>query len=621
MNYRLLAVWLLIFAAATSALTSMPVPAVTTDGQGIVTAIEARMQPGTGGVFIDVEPFVSVETQNSARVAAQQAAKLAGVNLKEYDVFFKIVANTEVVDGPSGGHALALLAYAEFTGKKPRTDLTATGTIEPSGAIGQVGGILEKMQASQKSGIKLVLIPLGQGIQNGVDLPSYAENQWGMQVVESKNIEESIGYAFSATGSRINVTVRVEPPLSVYSVVNAQTQDVNTLKDLAQEQIQKMQANLQQIQPDTIIAHVLRQGLNTTNTLIENGYYYSAANEAFVTNIQAQAFTQSNLSKQDLLSRVDQLESQMNAYRFAEPTDLNLEWLAGAKLRWYWAKQRIEDIRERAALAENALVLSEDFAASQNWFDASQKMNQAAAALGGTRVNPETWRNYATKRVAQGNQTVGQNPLDSEAVFHLNTAQMALDQGDYLTATYDASFAIAFSKARGLIATRGELPLNPLLPERNGLEQFQDTVWGQLYFAHALYSVQEAERLDDVTHVVNAVKLRVLAEELQINRNQLLERQNDPAPTDAASNAPGDGSVQITVEPAGFSPNAFSGAVLVIVLVVLIGFLVAYTQKPHPLSKTERMDLLEQRLLEGKISESTYKKLNQKFGGKNKKKR
>ncbi|MBI4361117.1 hypothetical protein HY572_05085 [Candidatus Micrarchaeota archaeon] len=615
MNYRFLAALLLVLSTLASGLTSMAVPAVTTDGQGIVTTIEARVQPGSGGVFVDVEPFISVETQNSAKVAAQQAAQKAGVDLKKYDVFFKIIANTEVVDGPSGGHALALLAYAEFTGKKPRTDMTATGTIESTGAIGQVGGILEKVQASQKTGIKLVLIPLGQSIQNGVDLAQYAENQWSMQVVESKSFEESIEYTFTPNGERINVTPRLEPPLNLYSVADAQTSEVDTLKALAEDQVRKMQANLQAVQPDTIIAHVLRQGLNTSNTLISNGYYYSAANEAFITNIQAQAFGLSNLSKQDLLARVDQLENQMNAYRFAAPTNQNLEWLAGARLRWYWAQQRVQDIRERSALAENALSLTEDLAAAQNWFDAAKEMNQAATELGGSAVNPNAWKTYAETRVAQANQTVSQNPLDSESIFHLDTAQIALDQGDYLTASFDASFAIAFSKARGLIATRGELPLNPLLPKRDDLSQFQETAWGQLYYAHALYSVQEAERLDDVTHVVNAIKLKVLAEELQTNLNQLHVRENDSAPQDLPTSAP-DGSVQITVQNAGFTPNAFLGAVLVIVLVVLVGFLVAYTQKPQPLSKTQRIDLLEQRLLEGKISEKTYEKLNQKYGGK-----
>ncbi|MDP2718050.1 MAG: S16 family serine protease, partial [Candidatus Micrarchaeota archaeon] len=330
--------FLLLLLPTASALSSMYVPAVSTNGQGILTTIEASVQPGSGNVYVDVQPLISQETQQSARIAAEQAAKAAGGSVKEYDFFFKIRANTESVDGPSGGHALALLAYAEITGKKLRSDLTATGSIETDGSIGKVGGILEKVQAAHDQNVKLFLLPLGQGIQNGVDLGQYAESRWNMQIAETKNLAESINLAFTPTGSKVDVPVHLQSPLVLESVAGKVT-GVDVMKTLAEGQYVKLQGSLAQVPADSVMAQQLRQSINLTRQLLDNGYYYSAANEAFITKIQADAYTLSNASKEDLIGRISQLEKQMDAFVFTNPTRENLEWFAGAKLRFFWAKR------------------------------------------------------------------------------------------------------------------------------------------------------------------------------------------------------------------------------------------------------------------------------------------
>ena len=135
-------------AVFASALTTMYAPAVDANGQGMLTTIEARAIPGNGNVYIDIEPYISVDTQQSARTASRVAARLAGVDVSAYDLLYKVVANAEIIDGPSGGAVLTVLAYSEFTGRKPRQDLTITGTIEPDGSIGKISGVMEKAKAA-----------------------------------------------------------------------------------------------------------------------------------------------------------------------------------------------------------------------------------------------------------------------------------------------------------------------------------------------------------------------------------------------------------------------------------------------------------------------------------------
>ena len=42
------------------------------------------------------------------------------------------------------------------------TDITMTGTINPDGTVGPVGGIPEKIAGTAKAGYKRILIPAGQ---------------------------------------------------------------------------------------------------------------------------------------------------------------------------------------------------------------------------------------------------------------------------------------------------------------------------------------------------------------------------------------------------------------------------------------------------------------------------
>ncbi len=602
-----------IFSSFVAALSSMQVPAVDANGNGILTTIQADVRSGSGGVYIDVEPFISVETQNSAKVAAQQAAKLAGVDLGKFDVFYKVIANTEVVDGPSGGQALGLLAYAEFTKKKIRTDLTATGSIEADGSIGKVGGILEKVEASQAAGIRLVLLPLGQAVQSGVDLAQYAQARWGMQVVEVRNLNESVALAFTTTGSSVSAPSHPELALVLYNVVSLQSERVLPLKQLAAGQVKSLQQTLDTLNADSVIAQVVRQAINRSSQLLENGYYYSAANEAFLARIQADAYALSNVSKAGLIQRVQALESEMDAFRFTEPTDANLEWSAGARLRWFWAKERLSELKDRAAVSDRALPLLPDFAASQNWFLATKQLDASAKALGGKPVAMDTWKSYALQQIQASNRSVSANPVDSESIFHLKTAQSAYAAGDYLAATYDAAFASAFNEARLTLSDVKENQLTALLPKQETLSTYSQDAWAQLYYAHALYSAQSANASGDLLDVINAVKLQALSSTLAQVNGQLASRIGKPfEPVDVSSS----GGIQVTttVQPAGPSPWVYLGGAALIVAIILAAFVIVYSRRPKPLSKSDRIDLLEQGLLEGRISEKTYGTLSRKYG-------
>jgi len=195
--------------------------AVVSGGGGTLAEVWAEVHPGTGRVFITVNPQAELDTQESAEIAAHVAARLAGRPLILEDIAFTINAPTVIVGGPSAGAAMTVAAYGALTKRQPRTDVVVTGEIRPDGSIGPVGGLVEKLNACAEHGIKVFLIPRGEryvrvavpvtrraspapGVViiertvewRVVDLVELGREK-GVQVVEVGHIEEVLPYFFS----------------------------------------------------------------------------------------------------------------------------------------------------------------------------------------------------------------------------------------------------------------------------------------------------------------------------------------------------------------------------------------------------------------------------------------
>ncbi|HSF68209.1 MAG TPA: S16 family serine protease [Nitrospiraceae bacterium] len=65
-------------------------------------------------------------------------------------------------DGPSAGAAMAVGFIALFKGDRIQRGIALTGTIEPEGQIGPVGGIPDKIRAAAREGYRTILVPRGQ---------------------------------------------------------------------------------------------------------------------------------------------------------------------------------------------------------------------------------------------------------------------------------------------------------------------------------------------------------------------------------------------------------------------------------------------------------------------------
>lgn len=142
------------------------VPAVDEDGNGVALPLAVRKEAGNGEILIDINSLLFwFDTQQSIQTARDVAQNLTGVGTSETSLVYMINTNASLVGGPSAGAALAIATIAALENKALNNSVMITGTINPDGTIGQVGGILEKAKAAKLLGAKLFLVPDGQGTE------------------------------------------------------------------------------------------------------------------------------------------------------------------------------------------------------------------------------------------------------------------------------------------------------------------------------------------------------------------------------------------------------------------------------------------------------------------------
>ena len=102
-------------------------------------------------------------------------------------------------DGPSAGAAMAVGFIAMFKGDHIQRGIALTGTFEPGGQIGPVGGIPDKIRAAAREGYRTILVPRGQ-----IHDPRWNLNELGFQLNVMVKEVDTIDEAYLLmTGQRI----------------------------------------------------------------------------------------------------------------------------------------------------------------------------------------------------------------------------------------------------------------------------------------------------------------------------------------------------------------------------------------------------------------------------------
>lgn len=148
--------------------------------EGMVMKIYANVSPGSGRVFIATKPLIGIELQSSAELAFDVVSRILHFNKAGYDLYLVVEAEkqVDVVDGPSAGATIAALIAATILNANLNGSIVVTGTIEPDGAIGRVGGIAEKAVAAAQNGAKVFAVPRGQSKVSVITPVVYKPAPW-----------------------------------------------------------------------------------------------------------------------------------------------------------------------------------------------------------------------------------------------------------------------------------------------------------------------------------------------------------------------------------------------------------------------------------------------------------
>lgn len=130
---------------------------------GGTTEIRVRVEPNESGAPAVgvIEEFIEGtgnQWQSAAWMAAFNACAAAQVPLAAYE--FQVRSGGHI-DGPSAGMLITATMLALLTGAELLPDATMTGTINPDGSSGPVGGIHQKMEGAKERGLKRFGYPIG----------------------------------------------------------------------------------------------------------------------------------------------------------------------------------------------------------------------------------------------------------------------------------------------------------------------------------------------------------------------------------------------------------------------------------------------------------------------------
>ncbi len=181
--------------------------------EGSLATMTINIKEGGGHVYVDTWPLTKIDTQASARIAKQVACDTLYLDCSNYDFFYTIRSEAQIVGGPSGGAAMTVATLASLLDVEINNDILLTGTINLDGSIGQVSRVIEKAEVVAENG-DTFLVPYGQSVieieettkekagplvieektPKKINLKEYSKEHWNLTVKEIKTVQEAFKY-------------------------------------------------------------------------------------------------------------------------------------------------------------------------------------------------------------------------------------------------------------------------------------------------------------------------------------------------------------------------------------------------------------------------------------------
>jgi uncharacterized protein len=535
MRFLLIVAVLFVLTSSTYAALeeeSLHVFAITDAGAALTADLTLRLTPGTGKIYTTVQPLVGTSTQTT-EVIAIDVAKTFSNEVGQFNYYFDIQSDASLVEGPSAGAAMTLLAVAMLQDREIPDTVGITGTITEEGFVGNVGGVFEKAREAARIGIKIFMVPPGEnqqiireeGTVESINLSSYAQERWGMKVVEVSTIEDVLNFAFQDPDT-IDITAQGQDvpdfiPLPIQSASSLFQMESITreLVEEANQEVKKARTALATTflhEPRTI--NTLLNALNSAETdvkqanlLLDQNYLFSAANFAFLAKVNAGLVNDIsarpeildfdspvfevkvfNLKKRSLV-----LQEDLNAFISIE----NIEWHIGAQQRVSWATLKLNALESTIPLVigedADAILITRvhDLHFAQAWLDVAEDFYEVSKASPKKAIPRDFFGSDFEEYVHNAQQGLEEfeNGDSEQAQEKIDAAIIKGNWGWYEAGSFDAVFSYSLSQGSQYVRGKDVAEMRAfLLDEIVTLDgkvaaSPHDFVWTQLYLDHARY--------------------------------------------------------------------------------------------------------------------------------------
>ncbi|MEM3555462.1 MAG: S16 family serine protease [Candidatus Micrarchaeia archaeon] len=522
----------LLFALIVDAKTaSMPVPAVVLLEGGELVHIEVEIREGEGIVYVATSPLVGAQTQTSARTAFKVAGKLAGVNTKNYDVLVRLhdYGTAKSVDGPSGGLAMTLLMLSILENKTLRQDLTATGTIEQDGSVGEVGEVGKKTRAAVLGGMKVILIPKNYDMFDKMVL-SILDRKWNITIIEVENVQSAMQVAFSSPNTTLESNVMEVKPKERVNLtptsVSCSNCNLEEFQKLARRIINYGRSALEEVRKQnrtefSYFLTAIESDLEGAEEAENANFIYAGANSAFLAGINLNFLKESDITAGGLKARVKEVEECIQTAVKPKMTYENFEWVAGGEERLAWAKKKLgEVVVSNLTDDESLLFIFKELLTAESWCNASHEMFAVAYRIGGTPVNESKLKGFASgkiKEAAQKLESYGGSDF-GDAGWRFEAAKTEFDNGSFVAAVFDSEYLLSAIKM-----VEGE---NASLTDQLLKQREWRGLWAALYGNHAEYLYKVSMQRGGSQS--SAVLLAIYADSLDEDAVKIMELFESP---------------------------------------------------------------------------------------------
>lgn len=470
------------------------VPAVVEDG-GSLVSISLQLIEGKGDIYLTTYPNTAVSTQVSTNDAIQYGFSVADRDIDDCDVLVKIGgANVaSYVEGPSAGTAFSVLAYSALTGMPILEDSTVTGALTSQGNVEPVGGVYEKVRVAAQNDIRYFVMPSATVHDRVLLIP--LKQTYDIEILEVADGIEAIDFLVYGNHppERDLLTSQSIIPYEMppYSSVH-----MESFRSLAERMItleSDAVANLDEDNKDTkAIKSYFQNDIARQQVILEKGYLFTAANEAFLDYVSATTIsTADHIADVSLRDRKEEIISCLEGLEEKDKTLENWQWLAAADLRKAWAESRLDSIDPYAAsLVEEKYFLYNQMQYAEAWCFVSKELRAIGSSDAGS-FDENKLQELALEKL-EFIQSIGISTPEGQE--HAITAYMLFENGHYAASLYDSTFVISMERADedGLLLTQEQM--NERL-DKMVLEN-RTSLWGKIYHSQGAFLVQSDELSD-----------------------------------------------------------------------------------------------------------------------------